>query len=144
MKKLYIFLILLLSQVSYSYINIYPTGFDKDITNGATESFKLYNRTNEEVKYRIYIEKNVEENSMADWIEIYPQSISLKPLEEKELRILVAPPKKTKNGVYKARLVVKEVEVPSKNKRKKVKIMTIFKLNMKGYIGEINATEERK
>lgn len=144
MKKLYIFLILLLSQVSYSYINIYPTGFDKDITNGATESFKLYNRTNEEVKYRIYIEKNVEENSMADWIEIYPQSISLKPLEEKELRILVAPPKNTKNGVYKARLVVKEVEVPSKNKREKAKIMTIFKLNMKGYIGEINATEERK
>lgn len=144
MKKLYIFLILLLSQVSYSYINIYPTGFDKDITNGATERFKLYNRTNEEVKYRIYIEKSVEENSMAEWIEIYPQSISLKPLEEKELRILVAPPKNTKNGVYRARLVVKEVEVPSKNKKEKVKIMTIFKLNMKGYIGEINATEERK
>ncbi len=132
MKK-YIFLIFLLAKISYGYINIYPVKFDKDITNGATEKFKLYNRTSEERRYRIYLEKNSDKD-MSKWIEIYPQSISLKPLEEKELRILVNPPENTEKGEYRAKLVVKEVTVPKKEEIKKTKLMTIFKLNMKGYI----------
>lgn len=134
MKKI-VFLVILFSKISLGYINIYPTEFDKDITNGATQIFKLYNRTDEERRYRIYIE-NVGKNSMSQWIEIYPQSISLKPLEEDEIRIAITPPSSISKGEYRAKLVIKEVEVPRKKKEKKVKLMTLFKLNMKGYVGE--------
>lgn len=134
MKKI-VFLVILFSKISLGYINIYPTEFDKDITNGATQIFKLYNRTEEERRYRIYIE-NVGKNSMSQWIEIYPQSISLKPLEEDEIRIAITPPSSISKGEYRAKLVIKEVEVPRKKKEKKVKLMTLFKLNMKGYVGE--------
>lgn len=134
MKKI-VFLVILFSKISLGYINIYPTEFDKDITNGATQIFKLYNRTDEERRYRIYIE-NVGKNSMSQWIEIYPQSISLKPLEEDEIRIAITPPSSISKGEYRAKLVIKEVEIPRKKKEKKVKLMTLFKLNMKGYVGE--------
>lgn len=134
MKKI-VFLIFLFSKISFGYINIYPMEFNKDISNGTTQSFKLYNRTEEERKYRIYIEAG-EKNSMSQWIEVYPQSISLKPLEEDEIRIAITPPSTISKGEYRAKLVIKEVEVPKQKKEKKVRLMTIFKLNMKGYVGE--------
>lgn len=134
MKKI-VFLVILFSKISLGYINIYPTKFNKDITNGATQVFKLYNRTDEERKYRIYIEGG-EKNTMSQWIEVYPQSISLKPLEEDEIRIAITPPSTIPKGEYRAKLVIKEVEVPKQKKEKKVRLMTIFKLNMKGYVGE--------
>lgn len=137
MKVIYTILIFLLSTTSFSYINIYPMEFDKNISNGVTESFKLYNRTSNEIRYRVYIEKS-EEKDMSQWIEIYPQSISLKPLEEKELRLSVTPPKNAQAGEYKAKLVIKEIKVPNKKDDKKINIMTLFKLNMKGCIEEKN------
>ena len=93
--------------------------FDKNISNGVTESFKLYNRTSNEIRYRVYIEKS-KEKDMSQWIEIYPQSISLKPLEEKELRLSVTPPKNAQAGEYKAKLVIKEIKVPNKKDDKKI------------------------
>lgn len=137
MKGIYVILIFLLSTTIFGYINIYPIEFDKDISNGATERFKLYNRTDNEVKYRIYIEKS-KEKDMSQWIEVYPQSISLKPLEEKELRLSVTPEPNAQPGEYKAKLVIKEVVVPNKKDSKKIKMMTLFKLNMKGCIEEKN------
>lgn len=137
MKGIYVILIFLLSTTIFGYINIYPIEFDKDISNGVTERFKLYNRTDNEVKYRIYIEKS-KEKDMSQWIEVYPQSISLKPLEEKELRLSVTPESNAQPGEYKAKLVIKEVVVPNKKDSKKIKMMTLFKLNMKGCIEEKN------
>lgn len=137
MKVIYTILIFLLSTTSFGYINIYPMEFDKNISNGVTESFKLYNRTSSEIRYRVYIEKS-KEKDMSQWIEIYPQSISLKPLEEKELRLSVTPPKNAQAGEYKAKLVIKEIKVPNKKDDKKINIMTLFKLNMKGCIEEKN------
>ena len=136
MKVIYTILVFLLSTTSFGYINIYPMEFDKNISNGVTESFKLYNRTSNEIRYRVYIEKS-KEKDMSQWIEIYPQSISLKPLEEKELRLSVTPPKNAQAGEYKAKLVIKEIKVPNKKDDKKINIMT-FKLNMKGCIEEKN------
>lgn len=137
MKVIYTILVFLLSTTSFGYINIYPMEFDKNISNGVTESFKLYNRTSSEIRYRVYIEKS-KEKDMSQWIEIYPQSISLKPLEEKELRLSVTPPKNAQAGEYKAKLVIKEIKVPNKKDDKKINIMTLFKLNMKGCIEEKN------
>lgn len=141
--KYIVFLIFLYSKIVFAYINIYPTEFKKNITKGATESFKLYNRTNDEIRYRIYVEEG-EKNDMSQWIEIYPKSISLKPLEEEELRLAVNPPVSTPDGEYRATLVIKEVEVPKKIREDKVKLMTILKLKMKGYVGEEQDDGEKK
>lgn len=137
MIKILLFLFLVFSKISYSYINIYPTKFEKNITDGINESFKLYNGSGEQVRYRVYLEKG-RQNDMSDWIEIYPNSITLNPLEEKEVRLSINPPKEAKEGKYKSKLVVKEVGIPRKKTEKKVNFFTIFKLNMTGYIGENN------
>ncbi len=142
MKKILILLIII-SNITFSYINIYPTKFEKDISNGASENFKLYNRSKETVKYRIYLDEVVnKENDMSKWIELYPSSITLAPLEEKEIRLVVNKPLGAKPGKYGARLIVKEVRVPSKKKMDKVQFMTILKFNMTGEIKEVK--DEKK
>lgn len=133
MSLIKILIFIIFSKITFSYINIYPSKFEKNITNGAKESFKLYNRTEKQVKYRIYLEEG-KENDMSNWIEIYPRSITLKPLEEKEIRLLINTPKNAKLGKYKAKLIIKEIEVPGKKKKEKVNFMTRLKLNMVGNI----------
>ena len=141
MKKILILLIII-SNITFSYINIYPTKFEKDISNGAEENFKLYNRSKDTVKYRIYLDDFTnKENDMSKWIELYPSSISLAPLEEKEIRLVVNKPLGAKPGKYGARLIIKEVRVASKKKQDKVQFMTILKFNM---IGEIKEVKDEK
>ena len=141
MKKILILLIII-SNIAFSYINIYPTKFEKDISNGAEENFKLYNRSKDTVKYRIYLDDFTnKENDMSKWIELYPSSISLAPLEEKEIRLVVNKPLGAKPGKYGARLIIKEVRVASKKKQDKVQFMTILKFNM---IGEIKEVKDEK
>jgi P pilus assembly chaperone PapD len=140
-KKILILLIII-SNIAFSYINIYPTKFEKDISNGAEENFKLYNRSKDTVKYRIYLDDFTnKENDMSKWIELYPSSISLTPLEEKEIRLVVNKPLGAKPGKYGARLIIKEVRVASKKKQDKVQFMTILKFNM---IGEIKEVKDEK
>lgn len=135
--KFLILYFMLISKLTFSYINIYPTKFEKNITKGVNESFKLYNRSEKQVRYRIYLEKGLEKD-MSQWSEVYPHSITLKPLEEKEIRLFISPPKNVPKGKYKAKLIVKEVEIPNARKNNKVNFFTLFKLNMTGYIGEEN------
>ncbi|MGL5277741.1 MAG: hypothetical protein ACRC8M_01490 [Cetobacterium sp.] len=135
--KILFFIFIIFSNTAFSYINIYPTKFEKNITAGANETFKLYNGSGKQIRYRVYLEEG-EANDMGKWGEIYPQSITLNPLEEKEIRISINPPKNAANGKYKAKLIVKEVGVPKKEKNDKVNFFTLLKLNMTGYIGENN------
>lgn len=134
MKRLFVLLIIF-SKLTYSYINIYPTKFEKDVTKGANETFKLYNRSDKEVRYRIYLEENNKENDMSKWSEIYPSSLKLSPLEEKEIRLFIKPPKNTPKGKYKTKLVIKQVGIPKEKNKSKINFFTIFKLNMIGYVG---------
>ncbi|WP_101474365.1 hypothetical protein [Fusobacterium sp.] len=125
------------SNIAYGYINIYPTSFKKNITNGVQDKFYLYNRTEKVIKYRVYLEKS-DENDMSEWIEIYPKSVTLKPLEEKEIRIAITPPQDVKNGKYKSKLVIKQVGIPGVKYEEKVNFMTMLKMTLVGYIGENN------
>lgn len=135
MLKVILINLLIFFQMSYAYINIYPVKFEKDITKGASENFKLYNRTDKPVRYRIYMERVKDDSKdMYEWTEIYPKSLSLRPLEEKEVRVLITPKKDAKVGEYKGRLVVKEIGNPGVRSGKKVDFMTMFILNMKGYV----------
>ena len=75
---------------------------------------------------------------MGDWVELYPKSITLAPLEEKEVKIYVEAPENTPNGEYKTHLVIKEIETPEQIKQKsKLKILTLLRLELRGYVGDL-------
>ena len=135
MKKIIAVVMLLVSSISYAYINLYPLEFNKDITQGAGERFVLYNRSTKDRRYRIYVESVEGKESMADWIEVYPKSISLQPLREKAVRVYVTPPANTPQG----NLVIKEVALPTpqqdkEEQEKKTRVMTMVKLRLKGRV----------
>lgn len=124
----------LIWELTYGYINIYPSFFLKELKNeGTTETFVLSNRTNDEVRYRLYIEENITNENNIN-VEIYPKSITLSPLEQKEVKVLIKPILPLQYGNYTKKLVVKEILIP--NKRKK-KILTEFKMNLELYYGNI-------
>ncbi len=120
-----------ISYSAFSYINIYPIKFEKNINQEVKEEFFLYNRTNEKRRYRIYIEDG-EELNLKKWIEIYPKSITLRSLEEKSFSVYINPPKDIPKGKYTANLVVKEVNTFNKVENKKVKILTQLKIKLVG------------
>lgn len=138
MKKImYILILLLMSINALGYINIYPSKFEKSIKEETYEEFTLYNRTQRDIKYRVYLEDIEGKKSMTDWIEIYPKSISLKPLEEKIIKLSVKAPTGTPVGEYNSNLVIKEIESVKKTRdedESRVKVMTMLKLKLKGYI----------
>lgn len=133
MKKIIVLLLFIcFNSYIFSYINIYPVKFDKNISSDVEEEFFLYNRTKENKKYRIYLE-NSEDSEFANWIEIYPKSILLKPLEEKSFKIYIKTPSNAEKGIYSANLIVKEVESVEKNRdNKKTKILTKLKMKLIG------------
>lgn len=139
MKKIVFSLFLLINSICFSYINLYPLKFEKNIAHGAGEEFTLYNRTTKTVKYRVYIEEVEGKKSMADWVEVYPKSVTLTPLKEDTLRLYVQAPKGTPEGEYQANLVIKEISLPlpeadKEDREKKTKILTMVKLRLKGIV----------
>lgn len=133
MKKIIVLLLFIcFNSYIFSYINIYPVKFDKNISSDVEGEFFLYNRTKENKKYRIYLE-NSEDSEFANWIEIYPKSILLKPLEEKSFKIYIKTPSNAEKGIYSTNLIVKEVESVEKNRdNKKTKILTKLKMKLIG------------
>lgn len=133
MKKIILLLLFIcFNSYIFPYINIYPVKFDKNISSDVEEEFFLYNRTKENKKYRIYLE-NSEDSEFANWIEIYPKSILLKPLEEKSFKIYIKIPSNAEKGIYTTNLIVKEVESVEKNRdNKKTKILTKLKMKLIG------------
>lgn len=140
MKKIIVLLLFIcFNSYIFSYINIYPVKFDKNISSDVEEEFFLYNRTKENKKYRIYLE-NSEDSEFANWIEIYPKSILLKPLEEKSFKIYIKTPSNAEKGIYSTNLIVKEVESVEKNRdNKKTKILTKLKMKL---IGRLESWDE--
>lgn len=133
MKKIILLLLFIcFNSYIFPYINIYPVKFDKNISSDVEEEFFLYNRTKGNKKYRIYLE-NSEDSEFANWIEIYPKSILLKPLEEKSFKIYIKIPSNAEKGIYTTNLIVKEVESVEKNRdNKKTKILTKLKMKLIG------------
>ena len=145
MKK-YILKILLLvciftiSQLSFGYVNIYPMKFDKNIDgNEGYETYYLYNPTEKTVRYRIYTDKVEDDiNDMSKWIEVYPKSITLKPNEEKEIKIQAKAPSETKSGEYTAVLGIKEIPLPeTKDSNNVLDIFTDLRLEIIGFVGDL-------
>lgn len=132
---------LTISKKTLGYVNIYPVRFDKYIDkNNGDETFYLYNSTENTVRYRIYVDtvKGKENSDMSQWIEYYPKGVTLKPNEEKTIKVHIKAPKNTKAGEYSAILGVKEVPMPSENESGNfMDVYTDLRLEITGFAGNI-------
>lgn len=123
---------LIIIQIIYGYINIYPSFFYKELKKeGTYETFVLTNRSGQKIRYRIYFEEKFLPKLNA---EIYPKSIILNPYEKKELKVLITPQDGLKSGMYNLTLVIKEIGNP---KEKTKKIYSMLKLKLLGYYGDL-------
>lgn len=141
LKEKIIILFLLSFIKSFSYINIFPTNFDKRIDNEeGVQSFYISNNTKNQLSYRIYLEKSNSNNDMTNWIEIYPKSINVDTGETKEIKMQVVAPENVKEGEYISNLIIKEIDNTKSreaNKNTKVRIFTELKVELAGYVGNL-------
>ena len=142
-KNIFIILMILFSKV-YSYVNIHPVTFDKNIGgSGEIEEYYLYNGTSSSIRYLFSVEQGKNGRDMSSWIEYYPKTLNLKPGQEGVLKVFIKSPKGTKSGEYTAVLGVKEMPVPNekdiKNKNSTLKVLTNLKMEIVGYVGDLKS-----
>lgn len=141
MKNLFIFF--LIFKITLSYINIYPTNFDKKIDyDGSYQEFILFNQSNNSVLYRIYLEEDVKNinSSMVSWMNFYPRSLTLKPGESGKIQLSIASYKKLKEKEYFGILGIREIPIYKESKRNNqsnISIFTDLKLVLTGFGGDI-------
>ena len=139
----YLFLTFLFLDINLSaYINIYPTIFDKPIDNkGSWEEYTLYNKTPNPIRYQISLSDFGIKNSMKEWTELYPRALTVKPGKSEKIRVYITAPKNTPSGEYFTTIEIKETLVPSLEKKppkEGVKILTHLKMDIVGYVGNLN------
>lgn len=137
-----IFLIFFITSLNLlAYINIYPVTFDKSIDgNGNKEEFILYNKTPNPLRYSISLSDIGIKNSMKDWIEFYPNNLTVKPGKSEKIKVFIKAPKHAKKGEYLATLEIRESIVPTLEKtspKNGVQILTHLKMDIAGFIGDI-------
>ena len=140
MKNIFI-LFFLLAFNAFGYININPVTFDKKIDGkGEVQEYTLYNPTQNTLKYQMYLTDDEIERTMKNWIEIFPTTVTLKPGRSGKFKVFVKSPKGAPKGEYLVTVGIKEVALPkldSKN-TSTVQILTHLKMDLAGYIGELN------
>lgn len=120
----------------FAYINITPITFDERIDkDGGIKEYIISNSSKKSKRYRIYVESVEEKNDMTDWVEWYPKSVSLKPGESKNIKVLITAPLEAKRGEYITKLCIKELETPIQ--KENISILTNLKIELAGYVGDI-------
>ncbi|WP_432205447.1 hypothetical protein ACQ9ZF_11300 (plasmid) [Cetobacterium somerae] len=140
MKNIFILFFLLTFNI-FGYININPVTFDKKIDNkGEVQEYTLYNPTQNTLKYQLYITDEGIEKSMKKWIEIFPTTITLKPGRTSKFKVFAKAPKGVPKGEYLVTVGIKEIALPKFDSKEKstVQILTHLKMDLAGYIGELN------
>lgn len=143
MKNIF-FLFFALFNLTFSYININPTFFDKRIDyDGSYQEYTLFNPSKNKVTYRIYTEAYTkgETLDMSKWVQFYPRSLTLNPGESGKIQVKVASNSKIKSGEYSAVLGVRELPLYEKIRDEKssgIGILTDLKLVLNGYAGDVN------
>lgn len=140
MKFLFLFLFIF-NIKSFSYINISPVTFDKRIDNmGQLQEYRLYNPMDYPIRYSIYLSDKGIEKSMKDWIEIYPQKITIKPGQSEVFKVYIKSPKGAPKGEYLTTIGIKELSIatPKIKKENGVKVLTHLKMDIAGYIGALS------
>lgn len=137
MLNKFILFYLLICKLALGYINVYPAFFYEKLDNNKIfKTLILTNTTTKSIRYRLYIEEDKQEDIK---VEVYPKGVTLNPLEKEEIKILIIADEK-KNREFSKTLVVKEVELP----REKKKILTMFKLKLSGFGGNLEPKLEVK
>ncbi|WP_047395882.1 hypothetical protein [Cetobacterium sp. ZOR0034] len=139
MKVVLIFFLLATSL--FSYVNVHPVTFDKRIDGrGEVQEYTLYNPTKNSLRYQIYLDDSRLEKSMKDWIELYPTTITLKPGGSGKFKVLARAPKGVPAGEYLVTVGIKEMGLPNnpKDSTASVQILTHLKMDIAGYVGELN------
>ncbi|MGL5904175.1 MAG: hypothetical protein ACRCZO_15950, partial [Cetobacterium sp.] len=123
-KIIFNLLCFLLTQISFAYINISPTSFDKNIGKGAYQEFTLYNNTSIPVRYRIEPQKmsGKDVGDMSEWIEVYPKVITIDPANEKMFKVYIKSKGKPLDGDYGAFLNIKQISAPKLKDKKDLDI----------------------
>lgn len=142
MKKIGIFLFFILSSLAFGYINIYPLYFDQRIDGmGGIKDFILTNTTSKTVRYQINILNENRGLDMSSWTEIYPRTLTLKPGEKGEVKMFIKAPKGSLVGEYSTILNIKELGIPTEEKRdKKIDVFTNLKIKLYGYVGKLDSS----
>lgn len=140
MKNIFI-LFFLLAFNAFGYININPVTFDKKIDGkGEVQEYTLYNPTQNTLKYQMYLTDDEIERTMKNWIEIFPTTVTLKPGRSGKFKVFVKSPKGAPKGEYLVTVGIKEVALPKLGSQNTstVQILTHLKMDLAGYIGELN------
>ena len=140
MKNIFILFFLLVVNV-FGYVNINPVTFDKKIDGkGQVQEYTLYNPTQNTLKYQLYLTDEEIEKSMKNWIEIFPTTVTLKPGRSGKFKVFVKAPKGAPRGEYLVTVGVKEIALPKLNSAdtSSVQILTHLKMDLAGYIGDLN------
>ncbi|MGL5581390.1 MAG: hypothetical protein ACRDCE_10570 [Cetobacterium sp.] len=151
MKKIIIQLLFLflLNNISFGYINIFPTTFDKSISdNGGYQEFSLYNNTTMSIRYTIEPKPMENKQMIADmskYTEVYPKVVTIKPGASEMFKVYVKAPKNMKDGDYGTYLNIKQINAPQiKNSNEEntalvgVAVRTNLNMGIYGYIGDRN------
>lgn len=140
MKNIFILFFLLVVNI-FGYVNINPVTFDKKIDGkGQVQEYTLYNPTQNTLKYQLYLTDEEIEKSMKNWIEIFPTTVTLKPGRSGKFKVFVKAPKGAPRGEYLVTVGVKEIALPKLNSTdtSSVQILTHLKMDLAGYIGDLN------
>lgn len=140
MKSILIFYFFLTFQL-FAYININPVTFDKKIEGrGEMQEYNLYNPTGNTLKYQLYLTDEGIKNSMKDWVEIFPTTVTLKPGQGGKFKIFVKAPKGVPRGEYMTTIGIKEIALPKLDSKTNaaVQILTHLKMDLAGYVGDLN------
>lgn len=140
----FLLIFIILFKFSYSYININPVVFDKDISGqGESVEYTLFNGTEKNLRYGIYIEPPSKGEDMSIWTEFFPKTLNIKPGAEARFKVFIQAPSKTEKGEYFALLGLREQGVLSEEEIAKrdssVQLLTNLRVQLSGYVGDISS-----
>lgn len=147
-KFLMFLLVMGLSLPTYAF-KFSPLGFDKSLTEGGIQEFKLENTSKEIIRYKIEAKDTGKSTDISHLVTIYPKVITVEPLSEASFKVYVEesdyPP-----GEYSFILGIKPIKMPKIEKAGKGKtkpslaMKTALDLEVFAYAGEIKDEFEIK
>ncbi|MGL4510613.1 hypothetical protein [Cetobacterium sp.] len=133
-----VFLVIIF-KTSYSYINIYPYRVYLDVQKGKkNEEIILYNKTTTTLRYKL----SLKDKKMESIISFYPSILTLKPGEEKEIKLKLENNwKELEKKEHASEILIEQLKVPVKNskgefvKSRGVEVYPKIKIPLKVYLG---------
>lgn len=117
-------MLMFIKLITYSYINVYPYRIFLDVQkNQINEEITLYNRTSDELRYKIYLEGVIEDTNIDEVINYYPKTIHLRPGESKNIRVRLVRDKIKEKNEYLAGMVIEQQRVPKRNSKGEFEIV---------------------